>query len=131
MSDKEDFILNGDQDGRHEFKLTANSINYKLEQIAHHLKKLEADIARGQPAVEAEPNNICDTENGNQYGLTGPKYMADRTTSYQLLKGLMVDTDGWAWMQGFDRAQDGRRAWQALCSHYDGAGETQKRIVQA
>jgi hypothetical protein len=56
MSDKEDFILNGDQDGRHEFKLTKNSINYKLEQIAHHLKKLEADIARGQPAVEAEPN---------------------------------------------------------------------------
>jgi hypothetical protein len=56
MSDKEDFILNGDQDGRHEFKLTAISIDYKLEQIAHHLKKLEADIARGQPAVEAEAN---------------------------------------------------------------------------
>eukprot|EP00978_Attheya_sp_CCMP212_P023427 scaffold71720_cov57-Attheya_sp.AAC.1 len=32
------------------------SINYKLERIAHHLKKLEADIARGQPADEAEAN---------------------------------------------------------------------------
>eukprot|EP00978_Attheya_sp_CCMP212_P021176 scaffold61599_cov49-Attheya_sp.AAC.1 len=56
MSEKEDFILNGDQDRCHEFKLTTMSINYKLEQIAHHLKKLEADIARGQPADEAEAN---------------------------------------------------------------------------
>eukprot|EP00978_Attheya_sp_CCMP212_P031620 scaffold120269_cov25-Attheya_sp.AAC.1 len=56
MIEKEDFILNGDQDGRHEFKLTTMSINYKLEQIAHHLKKLEADIARGQPADKAEAN---------------------------------------------------------------------------
>jgi hypothetical protein len=77
--------------------------------------------------------DFADDEERHLYmvGLTGPKYMADRTTSYQLLKGLMVDTDGWACMQGFDRAQDGQRAWQSLCSHYDGAGETQKRIVQA
>eukprot|EP00978_Attheya_sp_CCMP212_P034488 scaffold144682_cov32-Attheya_sp.AAC.2 len=43
----------------------------------------------------------------------------------------MVDTDGWIWMSQFDRAQDGRRAWQELCAHYDGPGETQKRIMQA
>jgi hypothetical protein len=41
----------------------------------------------------------------------------------------MVDTDGWSWMQEFDRAQDGRRT--LLCAHYDGPGETQKRIMQA
>eukprot|EP00978_Attheya_sp_CCMP212_P003023 scaffold6192_cov68-Attheya_sp.AAC.2 len=65
-------------------------------------------------------------------GLTGPKqYMSDRTKVYQLLKGLMVDADGWMWMSQFDRTQDGQRAWQELCAHYDGPGETQKRIMQA
>eukprot|EP00978_Attheya_sp_CCMP212_P048561 scaffold542530_cov75-Attheya_sp.AAC.1 len=34
-------------------------------------------------------------------------------------------------MSQFDRAQDGRHAWQVLCEHYDGPGETQKRIMQA
>eukprot|EP00978_Attheya_sp_CCMP212_P031206 scaffold117172_cov38-Attheya_sp.AAC.2 len=43
----------------------------------------------------------------------------------------MVDTDGWIWMSQFDRTQDGQRAWQELCAHYDGPGETQKRIMQA
>ena len=63
--------------------------------------------------------------------LAGPKYMCDRTNVYQLLKGLFIDTEGWSWMSKWDRTQDGRRAWQDACAHYDGPGETQKRIVQA
>jgi hypothetical protein len=83
--------------------------------------------------IDLATYTFADQEERRLYmiGLTGPKYMSDRTKVYQLLKGLMVDTDGWTWMQQFDRAQDGRRAWQALCAHYDGPGETQKRIMQA
>eukprot|EP00978_Attheya_sp_CCMP212_P033707 scaffold137335_cov35-Attheya_sp.AAC.1 len=29
--------------------------------------------------------------------LTGPKYKSDRTTVYQLMKGLFTETEGWAW----------------------------------
>ena len=56
LKDKEDYILNGDQDGRHDFKLTSISIDYKLQTIARHLEKLQSDIAEGQPEAEAQAN---------------------------------------------------------------------------
>eukprot|EP00978_Attheya_sp_CCMP212_P000491 scaffold969_cov33-Attheya_sp.AAC.2 len=83
--------------------------------------------------IDLNTYTFADQEERRLYmiGLTGPKYMSDRTKVYQLLKGLMVNTDGRMWMSQFDCTQDGQRAWQDLCAHYDGPGETQKRIMQA
>ena len=83
--------------------------------------------------IDMATYNFADDEERRLYtvGLTGPKYMADRTRVYQLMNGLFVDTEGWSWVSRWDRVQDGRSAYNDACSHYDGPGETQKRIVQA
>ena len=43
----------------------------------------------------------------------------------------LLNTDRWTWIQEFDSTENGRHAWQALESHYDRPGETEKRIALA
>ena len=76
---------------------------------------------------------LLDREQQQVYNvqLTGPKYRADRMTVYQIYKSKLIDTDAWVWMKPYDTTKNGRDAHFALCAHYDGPGETQKRIAEA
>jgi hypothetical protein len=64
LKDKEDFILNRDEDGRHDFKLTPISIKYKLQTIAHHLEKLQSAEAN-ENEEGAEEHAPIDLDDGS------------------------------------------------------------------
>ena len=61
----------------------------------------------------------------------GERFLRDQKRVYQLLKGFLVGTDGNTWIGDFEASSNGRMAYTALCSHYDGPGEKQKRIATA
>ena len=66
-----------------------------------------------------------------QMPLTGENFKRDNKLVYQMLKSACVKSDAWTWIQSFDRATDGRKAWLALVNHYDGTGELSKRVERA
>jgi hypothetical protein len=55
---KEDFLLNGQDDGRHDFALTEISIMFRLEQIEAELAKSVEAIARLQTHEAGQANEI-------------------------------------------------------------------------
>ncbi len=61
----------------------------------------------------------------------GNRFKADNKKVFRKLKMTLLDTDGWTWIQSYDNTEDGRGAWLALVAHYDGPGETEKRISLA
>ena len=63
--------------------------------------------------------------------LQGQAYLIDNRRVYRMLKEWLAGTDGWTYIREFDRTQDGRRAVKALKAHYDGEGESLKRIAIA
>lgn len=66
-----------------------------------------------------------------QLPVTGESYEGDNSTVYHKLKEFLYDTAGWAWIESFDTAEDGRGAFQAWCNHYNGEGELSKRTKLA
>ena len=42
-----------------------------------------------------------------------------------------MDTVAWAWIQRYDRTENGREAMTALSNHYDGPGQVTKRLSEA
>ena len=58
-------------------------------------------------------------------------FKRDNMLVYQMLKSACIKSDAWTWIQSFDRAADGRKAWLSLVGHYDGTGEMSKRVERA
>ena len=48
---------------------------------------------------------------------------------WQILKGLLGNTDAWPWISRHDERENGRLAWIDLCIHYDGLGEVRRRVA--
>ena len=64
--------------------------------------------------------------------LTGPVFEQDSKTVYDLLKAAVVHKpDVYKWIEPADKKQDGRKATQLLCAHYDGPGVKSKRLALA
>jgi hypothetical protein len=61
-----------------------------------------------------------------QMPLTGENFKRDNKLVCQMLKLACIKSDAWTWIQSFDRASDGRKAWLALVAHYNGTGELNK-----
>ena len=62
--------------------------------------------------------------------LAGVAFTKDNRAVYQIMKSLMLDTEGWAWFQ--DAAEsDGRAAFLLFQAHYDGMAEMNRRAVEA
>ena len=59
--------------------------------------------------------------------LFGDWFKSDNRKVYQILKSLVLKTDGWDWMKEADKTKDGRKAMQLLRNHYDGPGQVEKR----
>ena len=66
-----------------------------------------------------------------QMPLEGENFKRDNKLVYQMLKSACIKSDAWTWIQSFDRAADGRKAWLSLVGHYDGTGELSKRVERA
>lgn len=63
--------------------------------------------------------------------MAGTGYKLDNTKVHQILTELTIGTDAAQWIKDFARNQDGRGAWQNLCSHYYGNTEGDKRVMVA
>ena len=51
--------------------------------------------------------------------LAGDANMEDNKKVYLKLKEYLVETKGWAWIETFDRSQDGQAAYQSWMDHYN------------
>lgn len=62
---------------------------------------------------------------------TDESFKKDNLRLYGILKGALIDTQGWAWIKQFDRSQNGRAAMKSLCDFYNGGSERLARIDAA
>jgi hypothetical protein len=53
--------------------------------------------------------------------LRGPEYNANNGIVFDLLQSLTLAGPAWAWINSYERVCDGRNAWKALLSYYEGA----------
>ena len=63
--------------------------------------------------------------------LTGPYFAQDNGKVYRVTKQWTLNTSAFAWVRPFDRNEDGRAAIAAMREHYDGPGETAKKLAKA
>ena len=61
----------------------------------------------------------------------GVTYNTDNQNVHRILAKLTNGTDADQWIKEYNRTQDGRAAWNALCQHYDGPAEGDKRVTVA
>ncbi|MGH3055021.1 MAG: hypothetical protein ACRDL7_08605 [Gaiellaceae bacterium] len=50
---------------------------------------------------------------------------------YGVLKSLLLEGPGWNWIIHLDQSRDGRKAWQALKSHYEGDSNVNRNKDEA
>ena len=63
--------------------------------------------------------------------LTGNAFELDNYTVFRELKAALINSPGWAWIEEFDKTEDGRAAFKAWTNHYNGEGELSKRTAMA
>jgi hypothetical protein len=66
-----------------------------------------------------------------QLPLTSEAYSMDITSVNHLLKSFLINTSGWTWIEPYDTMENGRRAFLAWTSHYNGQGELSKHTAMA
>jgi hypothetical protein len=101
--------------------------NYKGVQLA------ELDYITREHTVLPAGHVHLNTRDGNLYKfpLSGEYFAEDNRTVYRMLADLMVGTDGYTWIEEYDRSQNGRAAWLKLVEHYNGGGQQEKAIARA
>jgi hypothetical protein len=63
--------------------------------------------------------------------LTGPQFEADARQVHQLIQACVQGEDSEQWIKGVSRRQNGRTDFQALIDHFEGEGNTSRRISEA
>ena len=63
--------------------------------------------------------------------ITGPEFDSDNRTVYRNLKAFLVSTAGYAWIERYDKTENGRQSFKAWADHYNGTGELNKRTALA
>jgi hypothetical protein len=58
-------------------------------------------------------------------------FTVDSQTVHRTLEELTIGTDAAEWIKEYRRGRRGREAWIALCGHYDGPAEGDKRVAVA
>jgi hypothetical protein len=66
-----------------------------------------------------------------QLPLTGEAYSMDIKSVNHLLKSFLVNTSGWTWIEPYNTMENGRGAFLAWTSHYNGQGELSKHTAMA
>jgi uncharacterized membrane protein YgcG len=82
---------------------------------------------------EIPPAEFANTEEERmyQFPLIGESFQLDNQTVYRKLKAFLIDSPGWAWIEPHDTAENGRAAYMAWTTHYNGEGELSKRTAIA
>jgi len=88
-------------------------------------------VVRPEPPLIPLATMTQRTRDQYDFPLEGRDFNKDNHNVYRLLSDLVSGTPGFTWIQPFDEAQDGRSAWQALYSHYEGGGQQEKRTSSA
>ena len=60
---------------------------------------------------------------------TGRVFETDNKDVNRILDELTLGTDAADWIKTYCRRHDGRAAWIALCEHYDGPAEGERRVT--
>ena len=63
--------------------------------------------------------------------LSGLSFVKDYQEVYRIVKQWILNNPAFAWVRPFDRRKDGRGAVVAMRAHYDGPGETSKKLAMA
>jgi len=66
-----------------------------------------------------------------QVQLTGPKFEQDNCHLLQILKESCIGDKAYEWIRSYDAMMDGREAMIALCTHYEGTDQKDKRSIVA
>jgi hypothetical protein len=66
-----------------------------------------------------------------QLPLTGGAFEEDSKQTFRLLKSYLINMPGWTWIESFDVTENGRGAFLAWATHYNGQGELSKRTAMA
>ena len=61
----------------------------------------------------------------------GRAFEIDNIEVHRITDELTNGTDAADWIKSFRRSRDGKGAWEALCEHYDGPAEGDKRVTVA
>jgi hypothetical protein len=63
--------------------------------------------------------------------LPGPDYLRDNARVYAIVKQLVLEGPGRSYIMTFDRISDGRAAWLALTSHFEGDSYRNRNVKDA
>jgi hypothetical protein len=63
--------------------------------------------------------------------LVGPDYSRDNARVYAIVKQLVLEGPGRSYIMAFDRISDGRAAWLALVSHFEGDSYRNRNVEDA
>ena len=58
--------------------------------------------------------------------LEGVQFDNDNGKVYHKLKEFLIDSPGWAWIEGYNATEDGCSTYLAWTRHYNGEGELSK-----
>ena len=64
-----------------------------------------------------------------QIPITRPDFDSDNRTVYRKLKAFLVSTAGYAWIESYDKTENGRQAFKARSDNYNGTSELSKRTA--
>ena len=62
--------------------------------------------------------------------LTGPSFVQDSQEFYRIVNQWTFNTPAFAWVRPFDKRKDGRGAVATMRAHYNGPGETAKKLAK-
>jgi hypothetical protein len=82
---------------------------------------------------EEPPDEFASTKEERMYQLSleGESFQLDNQTVFRKLKAFLIDSPGWAWIEPHNMAENGRAAYMAWTTHYNGEGELSKRTAIA
>jgi hypothetical protein len=128
-SDKEPSITDLGKFDPDDFDAHEDAFKNLLAQTYGVLRELLRYVVR--PAIT--PTDFVGTEEERmfQFPLTGDSFTLDNQMVYRKLKAFLIDSPGWAWIEPHDMAENGRAAYLAWTSHYNGEGELSKRTAIA
>jgi hypothetical protein len=66
-----------------------------------------------------------------QLPLTGGAFEEDNKQTFRLLQSYLINTPGCTWIESFNATENGRGAFLAWATHYNGQGELSKRMAMA
>ncbi len=102
-----------------------------------NLLKQKYGVLKESLAYVVRPDTLPDEYETNEqhrmFGipLTGNAFELDNHTVYRELKAFLINSPGWAWIESYDKTENGRAAFKAWTDHYNGEGELSKRTAIA